>query len=268
MSLKFRNNILLEYISRAPLPLALERSAEGQIFSGLEFERPVLDLGCGEGLFAQSVFTESLEAGIDPNPRELERAQIYGRYVQLIQCSGNAIPMPDNSFKTIFSNSVLEHIPDLEPVLREVHRLLAPGGRFYLTVPSDQFDAFTVGNQVLTQLGLLRYATQFRSWFNSFWRHYHFYSLDQWKNLLRRNGFEVVQAYRYNSKVLCLLNDALVPFSVFGFVLKKLFNQWTVAPGLRKIIFYPVYGLARALLKKHLLDEQGGLIFMALTKVH
>ena len=249
-----------------PLPLAFERAVEGQIFSGLKFDRPILDLGCGEGLFAKLVFAEQLDTGIDPDPKELARARSYGSHAQLIQCSGDAIPISNNFFRTIFSNSVLEHIPDLPPVLKEVHRLLAPGGRVYVTVPSDRFDDFTVGNQFLTFLGFDQLASYYRSWFNSFWHHYHFYSLDQWKNLVCQNGFEIVEAYRYNSKGLCLLNDSLVPFSLVGAIIKKLLNRWTLAPSFRRMFFFPIYLLARVLLRHGMLDEQGGLIFMALRK--
>lgn len=250
----------------APFPLAFERSVEGGIFAGLRFERPILDLGCGEGLFAKLVFAEPLETGIDPNPRELAKARSYGNHVQLIQCSGNAVPMNDASFRTIFSNSVLEHIPDIEPVLAEVHRLLARGGRFYITVPSDNFAHFTLGYQILSFLGLDQLADRYQSWFNSFWRHYHFYSIEQWKNLARRSGFEIIKAYKYNSKSLCLLNDCLVPLSIFGFIMKKLFNRWTLAPSFRKIAFYPVYLLIRPLITQSRHDEKGGLIFMMLSK--
>ncbi len=265
-NLRFRENILLEYISMAPLPLAFERSVEGEIFAGLRFERPILDLGCGEGLFAKLVFAEPIETGIDPNPRELAKARAYGSHAQLIQCSGNDIPMSDASYKTIFSNSVLEHIPEIEPVLAEVHRLLATGGRFYLTVPSDNFAHFTLGYQILTSLGLDQLANRYQSWFNSFWRHYHFYSIEQWKNLAGKSGFEIIKAYRYDSKSLCLLNDCLVPLSIFGFIMKKLINQWTLVPRFRRIAFYPVFWLARPFITQSTQDEKGGLIFMMLSK--
>src|SRR2546428_6343193 len=118
----------------------LFRSLECRIYSGLVFERPILDIGCGDGVHAKVLFAEKIDTGIDPNERELERAAELGAYVELIACRGDAIPKPDWAYRTIFSNSVLEHIPDLRPVLKEAHRLLMPGGRFYFTVPSPNFE--------------------------------------------------------------------------------------------------------------------------------
>src|SRR5947207_12297154 len=123
--MKFKHNFFRNLLKEAPLPLAIERSLECQILFKEEFKHPVLDIGCGDGIFASILFDEKIDVGIDPNEMELERAKTYNIYVELIKCFGNAIPKPSRSFNTIFSNSVLEHIPDIESVLKEIHRLLS-----------------------------------------------------------------------------------------------------------------------------------------------
>ena len=266
-ALKTRDDILLPYMSMAPLPLAFERTMEANIYRGLApMKRPILDIGCGEGLFAKLVFDGKIDVGIDPDARELSRAKEFDAYHELIQCFGDKIPKPDGHFQTIFSNSVLEHIPDLEPVLREAHRLLAPGGRFYFTVPSENFDRYTIGNTVLSGFGLAKLSDRFRKFFNNFWRHYHYYPLDGWKDLARRCGFEVIDGYTYNPKRTAMLDDFLVPFSGVGFVLKKLTNRWTILPPLRRVLMYPIYLIARPMLRGAERAERGGLVFVALTK--
>jgi SAM-dependent methyltransferase len=266
-ALKTRDDILLPYMSMAPLPLAFERTMEANIYRGLPpMQRPILDIGCGEGLFAKLVFDGKIDVGIDPDPRELSRAKEFDSYHELIQCFGDKIPKPDGSFQTIFSNSVLEHIPDLEPVLREAHRLLAPGGRFYFTVPSENFERYTVGDTVLSGLGLRNLSARFRKFFNNFWRHYHYYPLDGWKDLARRCGFEVIDGYTYNPKRTAILDDFLVPFSLVGFVLKKLTNRWTILPSVRRVLMIPFYLIAKPLLHGAERAERGGLVFVALTK--
>lgn len=92
-----------------------------------------MDIGCGEGLFAKNVFAEKIDTGVDLYSRELDRARELDAYEELIQTKGNAIGKPSGSYKTVFSNSVPEHIPDIEPVFGEVYRLLAPRGKFYVT---------------------------------------------------------------------------------------------------------------------------------------
>lgn len=264
--MKFNSDTLYRYMGMAPLALAFERELECRILSRIPFERPILDIGCGEGLFANMLFAEKITTGIDPNPYELARAQELAAYEELIRCTGAAIPKPDGYYRTIFSNSVLEHIPQLEPVLREAHRLLAPGGRFYLTVPSANFERYTLAYQMLARLGLATAAGRFTHFFNRFWQHYHCYSPQQWRILVQRAGFEVVESYTYAPKSVCLLNDFLVPFSLIELMTKKVINRWTLFPPIRRIVLYPVYHLARKWLRDADRAVDGGLVFLALTK--
>jgi SAM-dependent methyltransferase len=250
----------------APLALAFERVLECRILSSMPFERPTLDIGCGEGLFAKMLCAEKVDTGIDPNPKEIERAYELDVYNELIVCKGDAITKPDGYYRTIFSNSVVEHIPELEPVLREAHRLLASGGRLYLTVPSDKFDHYTVGNQILSTLGLTQLANRFRIFYNRFWRHYHYHSPEEWAAIARQAGFRVIASHTYAPKSVCLLNDMLVPFSALELLTKRLFNRWTLLPSVRRVVLYPVYLIARKILCGTEFTEDGGLVFLALTK--
>jgi SAM-dependent methyltransferase len=44
-------------------------------------------------------------------------------------------PFDDNSFEVVYANSVLEHVKDLPQVMRELHRILEPGGKLVGGVP-------------------------------------------------------------------------------------------------------------------------------------
>jgi SAM-dependent methyltransferase len=264
--MKFNDGILERYLSVAPIPLAFERFLEARIYQRHSFRRPILDIGCGEGLFANVVFANKIDTGIDPDPRELDRARVLGAYAELIECSGDAIDKPDGHFNTIISNSVLEHIPDVEPVFREAHRLLAQGGKFYVTVPSNRFDEYSVANQMLCAVGLRSLAGRYRSFFNNFWRHYHYYTPEGWSALARRTGFKVTEVHTYGTKRNCLLNDFLAPFSIISFVIKKIFNRWVLFPGLRRLVMKPVVTAGHRLLKGGDAARDGGLVFMELTK--
>src|SRR5690349_18526514 len=100
---RFRSNFLANYAARTPLALAFERTMECRLLSEENFIRPVLDLGCGDGTFASTLFAEPIDTGIDPDERELRKAEETGAYRELIRCTGSAIPKPDASYKTIFS---------------------------------------------------------------------------------------------------------------------------------------------------------------------
>jgi ubiquinone/menaquinone biosynthesis C-methylase UbiE len=258
-------DFLTTYVGLAPLALAIERSMECEILSRVPFERPILDIGCGDGIFAKVLFAERVDIGIDPNANELACARSLDAYVELLECRGDAIPRPDSCYRTIFSNSVLEHIPQVDRVLREAYRLLAPGGAFYLTVPSDRFEQYACISRLLSWLRLRRIQKLFRNFYNRFWAHYHCYSPELWAQRLRDAGFEIVASRSYAPGGICTLDDFLAPFGVGGFVLKRAMNRWTLLPKLRRIIFAPAVVLINRLIQNA--DQcNGGLVFLIARK--
>ena len=265
--MNFNRNVLLHYMSMAPLALAFERYLECRLLERFPFDAPVLDIGCGDGLFAHILFSEKIDTGIDMNLRELARAKQLGAYVELMHVKGDSIPKPSGFYKTIISNSVLEHISDLEPVFKEIHRLLTPDGRFYMTVPTTCFEYNTIMNQLLTFLGLQRLAAQYRIFCSRFiWQQCHYHTLSGWEDLVSRVGFKVVESITYNPKSICLMNDILYPFGVIGFFNKKLFNRWVLFPFLRRLLIYPIYLLVKSVFDRTNCTDQDGLAFLILKK--
>lgn len=248
------------------MPLALERVWECEILSDQKFEGPVLDIGCGEGIFAKILFKDKIDVGIDPQQSEVDRASTYGIYNELIVCYGDKIPKESGSFNTIFSNSVLEHIQDLEPVMVEANRLLSKSGSFYITVPTEKFDEYSTTYQVLNVLGLKGFAARFKLFFNNFWRHYHYHNLDGWKKLASKTGFKVVNQRVYCSKFQGLLNNFLAPLSISSFIQKKIANKWFVIPFIRKM-YVPFLSLLFASFAKVPSQiNEGGIVFFHLKK--
>ena len=266
--MKFKPLNVKRYLATAPLALALERSWECSILSQQTFTRPILDIGCGEGIFAYNLFDERIDVAIDPNARELERAHTYGMYHELIECYGNDIPRKDANFKTIFSNSVMEHIEEIEPVLTETHRLLDEGGTVYLTLPTDKFEEYTWISQLLRLVPGNTARRNYQAFFNRFWAHYHCYDRAGWQTLFERNGFKVIDTFEYGSRAQCLFNALASPFSVLPFVTKRITNRWFLSTIVRKLIGAPVlsavFGSFGTLRKQK--AGKGGLIFFALQK--
>ena len=108
----------------------------------------VLDIGCHQG-----EFFERLGAAIGPSagldPLALPRAT--ARYRIIAKPFAEPVDFPDRSFDAIILLATLEHIRDKAPLAREARRLLAPGGRLIMTVPSPRVDDIV---HTLVRLGL------------------------------------------------------------------------------------------------------------------
>ena len=154
-----------------------------------------LDLGCGDGLLTriilQLVGKRDL-VGIDPDPAELAHAQRTGIYSALHAAGGDRVPEPDASFDWVLSNSVLEHIDHLEPVLAEVGRLLRPSGEFKFTVPGPDFHACLRG-PLLPGASRDAYLRQL----DNRLAHRRYWDLMDWRSALTLNGMRVVSAVSY-----------------------------------------------------------------------
>ena len=264
--MKFNQEFARRYLEEAPMALAIERTLECTILSQKEFTAPVLDIGCGDGIFAGILFAERVDTGVDPQPKEIERARRRGTHDELITCYGDNIPKIDDSYQTIFSNSVLEHIRDLDRVLREANRLLAPGGRFYVTVPTQYFERYSFITRFLEGMGMRSAARRYRGLYNRFWKHRHCYGCDEWKAVFRRNGFSVVEFQEYGSKAVCTINDLLMVSALPAVAFKKIFDRWVLSRRLRKAYVPLLLPFARWVVRRLENDRPGGLVFFALTK--
>jgi ubiquinone/menaquinone biosynthesis C-methylase UbiE len=261
----FRTDIFRRYLEVAPAALALERTIESRILAEQAFERPILDVGCGDGVFATVVFDEKIDTGIDYDPEEIERARQWAAYEELIVCPGAAIPKPDQAYRTVFSNSVLEHIPDVAAVLREVHRVLAVGGRFYITIPTDRLERYSFVARILLAFGLSGLQQKFAAFYNRFWKHYHAYPEERWRQLFAEAGFRVVEERSYVSRNVSTLYDVLTPFGLFAMISKKRTGRWIAFPAIRR----SYVGLLQAVLAPSLnriWADRGALVFYALTR--
>ena len=90
------------------------------------------------------------------------------------------MPFPDAHFATVVSNSVLEHIPDVEPVVREVARVLKPGGWFHFCVPGPNFRRFLSVARALDAVGLRGPAEAYRRLFDRISRHRYYNTPEEW----------------------------------------------------------------------------------------
>lgn len=105
--------------------------------AGGRFARAV-DLGCGDGehLGWLSAHTDVIYA-TDYNLLRLERAAAKGLAPVVAMADLTAYPAADDSFDLVFCHHVIEHIPDVDAALREMRRILAPGGTALIGTPNE-----------------------------------------------------------------------------------------------------------------------------------
>ncbi len=260
-----KKNYLYEYLLRAPLSLAMERSLECGILAPEPMPGPVLDLGCGDGLFADVLGRVPVDLGMDLDRREILIAGKRGIY-KALEVADIRIANPGRTFNTIFSNSVLEHIADLKPVLRSVRAILSEDGFFYVTVPTDRFFSYSMCGAILKRL-IPHGFPLCEKWYNSFWRHYHAYSPGKWRDIFEAAGFNVTEVKEYGSMQICMMNDMFMPLALCSAIVKKLTGRWVLSESLRRIYIYPLYAFARRMVERfEARPSKGGLVFFKLRK--
>jgi len=177
--------------------LGVWRAAEIAALREQTYEPPILDLGCGDGLVT-SMVVPKVNIGIDPDPKPLIQAQGRGIYKRLLALPVEQSQLPDESISTVVSNSVLEHISQLDTVLEAVARLLKPGGKLIFTAPTEAFRQWLA-------LPIASYAT----WRNHQLYHLNLWSLTQWTQHLERVGLEIEQVRPYLRRELVSIWDGL-----------------------------------------------------------
>jgi ubiquinone/menaquinone biosynthesis C-methylase UbiE len=97
--------------------------------SGLD----VLDVGCGQGIdLVQYALAGARPIGVDLTPRHVQLARAHlasmGFEPVVLEGDAEALPFDDQSFDRASSNGVLHHTSDMSAALREIRRVLRPGG--------------------------------------------------------------------------------------------------------------------------------------------
>lgn len=93
----------------------------------------LLEVGCGMGSdLLQFARGGAIVTGADLTPRSVEtsrhRFRLYEQPGTFVLADGEHLPFADNSFDVVYSNGVLHHTPDTAGAVRDVHRVLKPGG--------------------------------------------------------------------------------------------------------------------------------------------
>lgn len=98
----------------------------------------LLDAGCGDGSLLHALndgdyLLDKLVYALDVSTSGLEIIQSINQDVGCINGSAQEIPIADNSVDMFVSTQVIEHVPDDELMVKEIHRILADDGFAYVS---------------------------------------------------------------------------------------------------------------------------------------
>jgi SAM-dependent methyltransferase len=101
----------------------------------------ILEIGAGTGQQAREIARRGfVVAAIEIPSSGYREARIF----PVIDYDGRHIPFPDASFDIVFSSNVLEHVPDLPQLNREILRALRPGGYCVHVMPTHGWRFWTM----------------------------------------------------------------------------------------------------------------------------
>lgn len=220
------------YLHLRDLPYfrALLRGVEATYYQDFDLPSPTLDVGCGDGHFAQLTFDRKIDVGLDPWHDPIHEAGRRGTYNLLTESDAAFASFADAYFASAFSNSVLEHIPHVDSVLAETARVLKPGAPFYFCVPNHQFLSNLSVARFLRRIGLRGLANAYAAFFNRISRHHHCDDPATWSARLEKAGFTVERWWHYFPPRSFHVLEWGHYFGLPSLVTRKFFGRWIVAP--------------------------------------
>jgi 2-polyprenyl-6-hydroxyphenyl methylase / 3-demethylubiquinone-9 3-methyltransferase len=129
-----------------------------------------LDVGSGGGFLAEEFARYGCRVvGVDPSEVSVETARRHARTsgldIDYRVGSGERLPVEDGGFDVVYCCDVLEHVCDLDTVVREIARALRPGGVFFFDTLNRTLTSKVLGIKVLQEWRLTRlFDTALHQW--------------------------------------------------------------------------------------------------------
>lgn len=144
---------------------------------GLDRDVRVLEVGAGGGFLLQELWDRGFHTltGTDITTTALAEMRRRDIDVEIVGGDAESLPFVKGSFDVVISSDVLEHLPDVRRHITEIHRVLAPGGRYLFKTPN---------RHLAESYYLLRGLYDYNIW------HPSMVGPGEAKRLLRRSGFD------------------------------------------------------------------------------
>lgn len=235
-----------DYFPYAPTALCIKECVRLKATRGLSCPAPILDVGCGDGLFAKLAFRDAEVWGIDIDGNEGRRAQASRAYTHVILADVTAAHLPESFFGSCVANCSLEHIPDLHAALVNIRKALKPGAPFYTFLPNRDWAAHMTSTTVLKRVGLGAVADRIEGAINGVFKHHHLDDAEGWRRRFEAAGFVVDRVDPVGSTASTRAFEAFLLPSLLGLLNKRLTGRWALSSEIRKLGAAPTFALVEA----------------------
>lgn len=266
-----QEKLLSLYLRNRPLFLSVLRAKEAYLYRNfLPLKKPVLDFGCGDGFFAKIAFSHKskilnpkskfneniIDVGLDIRESRIKEAKAQGIYKKILIYDGKVIPFKKGSFATVVSNSVLEHVSDLDQTLSEISRILKPNGKFLTTVMTGKWEDYLWGVKI--------FGGAYKNYMRRKQVHVNLLSRTDWDEKFKKAGFRIVRKIGHLDKFSSGLIDFLHYVSIPSLISYKLTGKWVILPKISDFI-YPKEFLID-MTKNNVAPDSSGALFYELEK--
>jgi ubiquinone/menaquinone biosynthesis C-methylase UbiE len=221
-------------------------------------DKKILDLGCGEGVwiakwlemtapenvYGEDIDPENINKILNskyevPNKLEMQNSK-NPNAINLVAsnfkaCPAEKLEFPDNTFDIVFSNEVMEHVKDDVQVMKEVLRVLKPGGKYVFFTPNrgwpfETHGMFFRGKYIWGNIPFLPWMP--KKIFNKFAPHVRNYSNGEIKNMISSSQYPVPSNQKdkndwklvYHKHVFPAFDKLERKFGMLGKLLQKTFH--------------------------------------------
>lgn len=249
-----KNDYLKTYLKNAPVSMALVRAVECRIMDGLPFRHPMLDLGCGDGLFTSILFKnrDYVDCAIDSSEAEVDLCYRKGVHREIKVACAEDIPYPDKSFGFVMANDLMAHVADPGAVLAETWRVMEDDGMLCFTVPtlvpkfhSNMFSDFLKKYANWNILGFFNHNI------SAYFRMNSIFNFRKWDSMLGDAGFRIVHHRKYASLTAITVQLITSIYLYRAMAYKKTLGRYIPFPDLHEKIVTPI----TSWLLKSLYDE-------------
>ena len=133
--------LFLDIYPTSVYPLVV-KSLELAFYRDFPLPEPTLELGTGDGYFTAHLCqgkNSKITIASDLTGETLLQARKYSFWRKLAIIDASQVPLPSNCLSTVIMNNLIHHLPDRSETLKEMHRILKPGGMFIFT---DEFEGW------------------------------------------------------------------------------------------------------------------------------